>query len=110
MAVILGDRLPSIRTQSMFACAACPLILHTREALSAHWHALHTRTDHRCGECPCTFLSRDRLVRHVRKHKGLPPFACAVPQCTAAFQSRANLMRHMARWHANEAIPAGIIA
>ncbi|KAH9436423.1 hypothetical protein MCOR02_000095 [Pyricularia oryzae] len=45
-----------------------------------------------CDHCGETFLRREHLDRHLRRHSGIKPFRCEV--CDKAFARRDTLLRH----------------
>jgi uncharacterized Zn-finger protein len=48
-----------------------------------------------CDLCGREFSTKGSLTKHIDTHKGLKPYRCEYPGCTAKYTSPTTLTKHM---------------
>ena len=75
-------------------CPTCTKTFSTNKNLKRHIK-IHSEKTYQCSEqgCNLSFIRKDHLVRHMRKHSGEKPFSCDL--CDEKFPYLKSLHRHM---------------
>ena len=90
-----------VRKESTYTCTACSRQFKSRRGYREHQN-LHTGTaDHLCNNCGRGFITRQRLVNHMRtKHTLEKSYICDM--CGEAFLRSDRLLVHRRRVHTGE--------
>ena len=84
-----------------FACTVCDLSFKLQRTLKNHQlqHEEKEKT-HKCEACSLAFLTKGRLLQHMKTHTDIKPYKC--PRCEKHFGQLSYLKTHMKRSHATE--------
>ena len=83
-----------------FPCSICGRGFTQKSAVMIHEATQHTADGGRiyeCYLCECRFNKRTIRDAHIRRHKGIKPYAC--PMCNWTFPFLGDLRNHMKKKH-----------